>query len=93
MDRWLKKYRKMGNFTIEPWDSRYYGLFDGDELVCVTAYKKGAIEVMKRLSNVKKCQHCPFNKKGRKDRQDNHNGRKVNVKGGNDCRNQVRGLI
>jgi len=93
MERWIKKYEQMGNFTIHPWDSRYYALFDWDELVCVTAYKKGAIEVMKRLSNVKKCQNCPFNKKGRKDRQDNHNGRKVNVKGGNDCRDHVRGLI
>ena len=60
MDRWIKKYRKMGNFTIEPWDSRFYALFDGDELICVTVYKKGAIEVMKRLSKVKKCRNCGF---------------------------------
>ena len=60
MERRILKYRKMGDFTIEPWDSRYYALFDDDELVCVTAYKKGAIEVMKRLSKVKKCQNCRF---------------------------------
>ena len=53
MERWIKKYQQMDNFTIEPWDSRYYALFDGDELVCVTAYKKGAIEVMKRLTKVR----------------------------------------
>jgi hypothetical protein len=60
MDRWVRKYKKMGNFQIEPWDSRYYALFDEDELVCVTAYKKGAIEVMKRLSKVKRCKNCRF---------------------------------
>ena len=60
MDRWVRKYKKMGNFQIEPWDSRYYALFDGDELVCVTAYKKGAIEVMKRLTKARKCKSCRF---------------------------------
>ena len=59
--RWIKRYKKLGNFTIKPWDSRYYALFDGEEMVCVTAYKKGAIEVMKRLYKVKKCQKCPYN--------------------------------
>jgi len=60
--RWIKRYKKLGNFTIKPWDSRYYALFDGEEMVCVTAYKKGAIEVMKRLTRLmKKCQKCPFN--------------------------------
>ncbi len=59
MDRWIKKYRKRGNFTIEPWDSRYYALFEGDQLVCVTAYKVGAMEVMNRLAKARKCQNCP----------------------------------
>ncbi len=48
-ERRIKKYEKLGNFTIEPWDERYYALFDGNELICVTVYKKGAIEVMRRL--------------------------------------------
>ena len=69
MGRWIRKYRKMGNFTIEPWDSRYYALFDGDELICVTAYKIGAIEVMKRLTKARKCQDCPISKKGLKDQR------------------------
>ena len=59
--RWIKRYKKLGNFTIKPWDSRYYALFEGDEMVCVTAYKKGAMEVMKRLTKIKKCQNCPYN--------------------------------
>jgi hypothetical protein len=64
MERRIKKYEQMGNFAIEPWDSRYYALFDGDELICVTAYKIGALEVMKRLTQVRKCQDCPLSKKG-----------------------------
>ena len=40
--RWIKRYKKLGNFTIEPWDSRFYALFEGEELVCVTAYKIGS---------------------------------------------------
>ena len=51
--RWVKKYEKLGNFTIEPWDERYYALYDGNELICVTVYKKGALEVMRRLSERK----------------------------------------
>ena len=62
MERRIQKYKKMGNFTIEPWDSRYYALFDGDQLICVTAYKIGAIEVMKRLTKARKCQDCPINR-------------------------------
>ena len=69
MERRVRRYRKMGNFTIEPWDSRYYALFDGDQLICVTAYKIGAIEVMKRLTKARKCQDCPFIKKGLKDQR------------------------
>jgi len=49
-ERKVRKYEKRGNFTIEPWGERYYALYDGKELVCVTLYKKGALEVMKRLS-------------------------------------------
>jgi hypothetical protein len=48
-ERKVRKYEKLGNFTIEPWGEKYFALFDGDELVCVTVYKKGALEVMRRL--------------------------------------------
>jgi hypothetical protein len=42
----MRKIYCPGNFRIEPWDSRFYALFQGEELVCVTAYKKGAVRVM-----------------------------------------------
>jgi len=48
-ERRIRKYEKLGNFTIEPWGEKYYSLYDGNELVCVTVYKKGALEVMRRL--------------------------------------------
>ena len=48
-ERKIRKYEKLGNFTIEPWGEKFYALFDGNDLVCVTVYKKGAVEVMKRL--------------------------------------------
>ncbi len=64
--RWIKRYRKLGNFSIEPWDSRYYALFEKEEMVCVTAYKKGAIEVMKRLSKANRCQDCKFKNQRRR---------------------------
>lgn len=49
-DREVRKYERLGNFSIEPFGEKYYALYDGNELVCVTVYKKGALEVMKRLS-------------------------------------------
>jgi hypothetical protein len=49
-ERTIRKYEKLGNFSIEPWGEKYYALYEGDHLVCVTVYKKGAIEVMKKLS-------------------------------------------
>jgi hypothetical protein len=52
-ERKLRKYEKLGNFTIEPWGEKNYALYDGDKLVCVTLYKKGALEVMRRLSEKK----------------------------------------
>jgi hypothetical protein len=48
-ERRVRKYEKLGNFTIEPWGEKFYGLYDGEDLICVTVYKKGAVEVMKRL--------------------------------------------
>lgn len=40
----------LGRFTIKKYgDSRFHGLYDGDTLICVTVYKKGAKEVERRL--------------------------------------------
>ena len=36
-------------FLIQPYGNRYYALYDGEDLVCVTVYKKGALEVKRRL--------------------------------------------
>ena len=36
-------------FTIDRWSNRNFAVYDGDELVCVTVYKKGAQEVRRRL--------------------------------------------
>jgi hypothetical protein len=49
-DRRIRKYEKLGDYSIEPWGEKYYALYKGDSLICVTVYKKGAVEVMKRLS-------------------------------------------
>ena len=35
--------------VIQPYGNRYYALNDGEDLVCVTVYKKGALEVKRRL--------------------------------------------
>ena len=32
---------------------RFWAVYEGEELVCITVYKKGAMEVMRRL-NLKK---------------------------------------
>ncbi len=56
MDRWwpserrIRRYEKLGDYSIEPYGSKYYALYKGDHLICVTVYKKGAVEVMRRLS-------------------------------------------
>lgn len=34
---------------IEKYGSRFWAVWDGNELVCVTVYKKGAVEVVNRL--------------------------------------------
>jgi hypothetical protein len=47
--RRMRKTYCPGNFRIEPWDSRFYALFQGDDLICVTAYKTGAVNVMDLL--------------------------------------------
>jgi len=35
--------------VIEHYGDRYFALYDGEDLVCVTVYKKGALEVKRRL--------------------------------------------
>ena len=40
---------KVKTLVIERYGDRFYALYDGEELVCVTVYKKGALEVKKRL--------------------------------------------
>jgi len=34
---------------IERYGDRYFAVYDGEDLVCVTVYKKGALEVKRRL--------------------------------------------
>ena len=48
-DRKIRKYQKLGDFRIEPYGEKFFALYKGDELICVTVYKCGAVEVMKRL--------------------------------------------
>ena len=40
---------KSKGLVVQPYGSRYYALYDGEDLVCVTVYKKGALEVKRRL--------------------------------------------
>ena len=40
----------LGRFMVKKYkDSRFSAVYDGDTLVCVTVYKKGAKEVERRL--------------------------------------------
>jgi hypothetical protein len=48
-NRRMKKIYCPGNFRIEPWDSRFYAVFQGEDLICVTAYKIGAVRVIDLL--------------------------------------------
>jgi hypothetical protein len=36
-------------FKIDKYGDRTFALYDGDDLVCVTAYRKGAAEVRRRM--------------------------------------------
>ena len=48
-----EKGKKMENaMEIVKWD-RYFALYDNEELVCVTVYKKGAQEVKRRIEELK----------------------------------------
>jgi hypothetical protein len=40
---------KLKPLVIEHYGDRYFALYDGEDLVCVTVYKKGALEVKRRL--------------------------------------------
>ena len=40
---------KVRTLLIQPYGTRYFALYDGEDLVCVTVYKKGAMEVKRRL--------------------------------------------
>ena len=40
---------EQNELSIEKWDGRHWALFEGKDLVCVTVYKKGALEVKRRL--------------------------------------------
>jgi hypothetical protein len=42
----------MNTMEIAKW-GRYFALFDREELVCVTVYKKGAQEVRRRIEELK----------------------------------------
>ncbi len=37
---------------IEKWDRWHWAVYDGPELVCLTVYKKGALEVKRRLESI-----------------------------------------
>jgi hypothetical protein len=38
-------------YTVQKYGARYFAVYDpAGELVCVTLYKKGAVEVVRRLS-------------------------------------------
>ena len=42
MRLWIERYG----------ETKFFGLYDGNELVCVTVYKRGAKEVKKRLEEM-----------------------------------------
>jgi hypothetical protein len=44
-----KPDEKGKTLIIQPYGDRYYALYEGEDLVCVTVYKKGAMEVKRRL--------------------------------------------
>ena len=36
-------------FNVDKWNDRNFALYDGEDLVCVTVYRKGAEEVRRRM--------------------------------------------
>lgn len=48
-ERRIRRYERLGDYSIEPYGEKFYGLYEGSELVAVFVYKRGALEVMRRL--------------------------------------------
>jgi len=44
-----KPDEKVKSLLIQSYGTRYFALYDGEDLICVTVYKKGALEVKRRL--------------------------------------------
>ena len=40
---------KLKPLVIEHYGDRYFALYEGETLICVTLYRKGAVEVKRRL--------------------------------------------
>jgi hypothetical protein len=36
-------------FNVDKWNDRNFAVYDGEDLVCVTVYRKGAEEVRRRM--------------------------------------------
>jgi hypothetical protein len=51
-ERKIRKYERLGDYSVEPYGEKHYALYKGDLLICVTVYKKGALEIMRRLSEM-----------------------------------------
>ena len=49
MERHLKKYVKLGDYNIQPYDMRFYALYKAEALIGVFVYKIGALSVMALL--------------------------------------------
>jgi hypothetical protein len=45
----LKMDGLLERFKIDKYGDRTFALYDGEDLVCVTAYRKGAEEVRRRM--------------------------------------------
>jgi len=41
--------RFLDRFSIDKWNDRNFAVYDGEDLVCVTVYRKGAEEVRRRM--------------------------------------------
>jgi hypothetical protein len=39
--------------SIEKWDTRFWAVYEGNELVAVTVYRKGAIRVKERIEELR----------------------------------------
>ena len=38
--------------SIEKWDSRFWAVYEGEELVAVTVYRKGAARIKERIEEL-----------------------------------------